>query len=116
MTAQQLATYLRRRADHHRDAAAECDLRREQASWSASSAGSADPVCRVVATWPGWHRRPGSHGSTDELDQHAAEHRRRQAALLFLGEHVIANEIYRLDRSDLQFLEMVPRDGEEQGS
>ena len=40
----------------------------------------------------------------------------RQAALLFLGEHVVANEIYRLDRSDLQFLEMWPRDREEQRS
>jgi hypothetical protein len=106
LTAQQLAAYLRRRADHHRDAAAECDLRREQSGWSGSPE-SGEPSRPIVACWLRW---------ADELDDDAAQHRRRQAALLFLGEHIVANEIYRLDRSDLQFLEMWPRDREERRS
>jgi hypothetical protein len=105
MTAQQLVAYLRRRADQHRDAAAECDLRREQAGWSASAPGAPDPERQLATVWPWW---------IDELDEDAARHRSRQAALLFLGEHVVADEVYRLDRSDLQFLEMWPRDRVEQ--
>ena len=107
MTAQQLAAYLRRRADHHRDAAAECDLRREQASWPAGAPCSGDPERQLAMAWPGW---------IGDIDEDAARHRQRQAALLFLGEHVVVDETYRLDRSDLQFLEMVPRDGEERRS
>jgi hypothetical protein len=107
MTAEQLVAYLRQRADHHRDAAAECDLRREQASWSGSANDSSDAERQLAMAWPGW---------IDEIDEDAARHRRRQAALLFLGQHVIANEIYRLDRSDLQFLEMWPRERQERRS
>src|SRR5262245_55361430 len=105
MTAQQLIAYLRRRADHHRDAAAERDLGREQAGWPAGAPCSADPDRQLAMAWPGW---------IDDIDEDAARHRRRQAALLFLGEHVVAGETYRLDRSDLQFLEMWPREREEQ--
>ena len=108
MTGQQLVAYLRKRADHHRDAAAECDLRREQAGSSVSPLDSGDPDRQVTATWPEW--------VVEEFDEHAARHRRRQAALLFLGQHVVANEIYRLDRSDMQFLEMWPHEREEQRS
>jgi len=106
MTAQQLQAYLRRRADHHRDAAAECDLRREQSGCSGrSESGELDRP--IVAGWLRW---------ADELDDDAAQHRRRMAALLFLREHIVADEIYRLDRSDLQFLEMWPRESEVQRS
>jgi hypothetical protein len=106
LTAQQLSAYLRRRADHHREAAAECDLRRGQSGWSDAS-DSSEPSRPIVACWLRW---------ADELDDDAAQHRRRQAALLFLGEHVVANEIYRLTRSDLQFLEIWPRQDEERRS
>ena len=107
MTAAQLVAYLRQRADHHRDAAAECDLRREQASWSGTASDIGNPERQLAMAWPGW---------VDEIDEDAERHRRRQAALLFLGQHVIANETYRLDRLDLQFLEMWPRDVEEKRS
>lgn len=103
MTAQELVDYLRQRAEHHRDAAAECDLRRARAQGIVSTPDSGDPDRQLGVTWPGW---------VDEFDEYAAHHRRRQAALLFLGEHVIAHESYRLDRCDLRFLEMWPRDEE----
>src|SRR5262245_66248317 len=100
MTAQQLIAYLRRRADHHRDAAAECDLRREQASWPAGAPCSADPERQLAMAWPGW---------IDDIDEDAARHRRRQAALLFLGEQLVAGGTYRLGGYALECLEVWPR-------
>jgi hypothetical protein len=45
----------------------------------------------------------------DELERYAANHRRREAAFAFLHDHVAAHEVYRLDRSDLRYLDLWPR-------
>ena len=100
MTAEELIRYLGGRADHHRDAAAECDRRRQRASSSTSTIDSGDPDQQIGMFWPCW---------VDELQRHAANHRRREAAFAFLHDHVAAHEVYRLDRTDLRFLEMWPR-------
>ena len=40
------------------------------------------------------------------MDEYAAEHRRREAAFVFPRDHVPAREVYRLDWSDMRFLEI----------
>ncbi len=61
---------------------------------------SGDPDRQLGLIFPGW---------VDEFDECAAEHRRLETAFEALAEHVVPLEIYRLDRSDLRFLEMWPR-------
>ena len=99
MAAQELIGYLGDRAEHHRDAAIECDRRRARATSSTSRLDSADPDEQLGALWPAW---------VGELDEYAAEHRRREAAFVFLRDHVPAHEVYRLDWSDMRFLEIWP--------
>jgi hypothetical protein len=98
MTAQALINYLEERAQHHREAATECDGD-ARATSSTSRLDSADPDEQLRALWP---------ASVDEFDEYAADHRRREAAFAFLRDHVPAHEVYRLDRSGLRFLEMWP--------
>src|SRR5438445_175762 len=100
MTAEALCRHLRDRARHHRAAAAECANRRAMAQSTTSVIDSGDPDRQLGVISPGW---------IDEFDEYAAEHRRLEAAFEALADHVVPHEVYRLDRSDLRFLEMWPR-------
>jgi hypothetical protein len=99
MTVEELSRHLERRIQHHREAADECDSKRVRVE-AVTPPDDDDEEGHFMACWPGY---------AGELDRRAARHRHSEAALIFLRDHLIAREIYRLDERDLQLLELWPR-------
>src|ERR1700730_5344939 len=99
LTADERYRHLRDRARHHRAAAAERANRQAMAGSTTSVIDSRDPDRQLDLIFPGW---------VDEFDEYGAEHRRLETAFEAVAEHVVPLEVYRLDRSDLRFLEMWP--------
>ena len=102
MTADELTQHLDARIQHHRAAATDCDTRRIRfeavGRLPEEEDGEAEPP--FLACWPGYG---------EELERRAEGHRRKEATLTFLRDHVIAREIYRLGEHDLRLLELWPR-------
>ena len=98
MTAAELSRLLDRRVQYHRDEAAECDRKRIRAD-SITSPDPADPEEQLAACWSGYR---------DHLERRAEHHCYQETVLAFLRDHLVTSEIYRLDLSDLQELELAP--------
>jgi hypothetical protein len=103
ITADELSRLLDRRVQYHRDEAAECDRKRIRAD-SITSPDPADPEEQLAACWDGYR---------DDLVRRAEHHRYQESVLAFLRDHLVSYEIYRLDLSDLQELELAPVPAEE---
>ena len=104
ITADELGRLLETRIRYHRDEAAECDRKRVRAD-SITSPDPADPEEQLAACWDGYR---------DDLVRRAEHHRCQESVLAFLRDHLVTCEIYRLDLSDLQELELAPVSAEEE--
>lgn len=92
MTGEEILRHLGARIHHHESAAADSDRKRVQLE------ATLDPDDEdMELVWPGYSE-----------ERQAARHKRRVAALLFLRDHVVAHEIYRLGHADLRLLEVGP--------
>jgi len=104
VTAEELLRHLDARIQTHRDAAARCESKRirlEAAESSGRQPGDAeDEEENLALCWPGF---------MGDLERRAERHKSHEAALVFLRDHLVAHEIYRLDESDLRLLELWPR-------
>ena len=103
ITADELGRLLDSRVQFHRDEAAECDRKRIRAE-SGTPLDPGDPEDQLAACWDGYR---------DHLARRAEHHQYQETALAFLREHLVMYEIYRLDLSDLQALELCPDSAEE---
>jgi hypothetical protein len=103
MTAEELIRHLDARVQTHRDEAARCDAKRVRLETATEMAGpgadDTDQDGPMTMCWPGY---------LGELEHRSAHHRRREVALAFLRDHVIAHEIYRLGEMDLRLVELWP--------
>ena len=100
MTAAEILEHLEARIERHRDRAARCDAKRirlEGANDPNAPDDDDDEEQQLAMCWPGY---------IEELERRVERHRRHEAALVFLRDHVVAHEIYRLGESDLRFLEL----------
>ena len=98
MTAAEILGHLEARIERHRERAARCDAKRirlEGANEPIVPDDEEDP--QLAMCWPGY---------IEDLERRVERHRRHEAALIFLRDHVVAHEIYRLGESDLRFLEL----------
>ena len=97
VTSEELIRHLDERVRHHHERASECLARVKRAE--ALHAEPDDEDEPFAGRWLGY---------AHELERRAARHRDREALLMFLRDHVIAQEIYRLTEADLQSLELLP--------
>jgi hypothetical protein len=100
ITADELIKHLDARIEHHRIAASECDARRIRFEAVGTLPEEEEGEAPFFALWPGY-------GS--ELERRGEGHKRKEATLSFLRDHVVAREIYRLGEHDLRLLELWPR-------
>jgi hypothetical protein len=103
ITADELSRRLDSRIQYHRDEAAECDRKRIRAD-AITSPDPADPEEQLAACWNGYR---------EHMERRAAHHRYQEYVLGFLRDHLVTYEIYRLDLSDLQELELACVDDDE---
>jgi hypothetical protein len=101
LTADELIRHLDERIQHHHDRAAECDRKARNVADLQSSAEGDDDEDPAIACWP---------SMVHDQERRAARHRSREALLVFLRNHVVANEIYRLSERDLKSVELLPAD------
>ena len=99
MTADELIEHLDARIQHHRTAASECDAKRIRLEAVGMSTDDEEEA-PFVACWPGYGA---------ELERRADQHKRRETTLMFLRDHIVARELYRLGENDLKLLELWPR-------
>jgi hypothetical protein len=99
ITAEELTRHLETRIEHHHAAAVECDSTRSRVE-AAAPPDEDEAEGDFVACWPGY---------LGELERRSARHRQSETALMFLRDHVVAREIYRLGERDLRLLELWPR-------
>lgn len=100
VTAEELVRHLDERIRHHHDRAAECDRKATRVgNLESLSSAEDDDDEPMMACWPGF---------VHELERRAARHRNREALLVFLRNHVVAQEIYRLSERDLKSVELLP--------
>jgi hypothetical protein len=99
MTSDELIQHLEARIQHHRGAATDCETKRIRFEAIGSLPEEEDGEMPLLAAWPGYGV---------ELDRRVEGHRRKEATLTFLRDHVIAREIYRLGEHDLRLLELWP--------
>jgi hypothetical protein len=100
MTADELMQHLDTRIQHHRSAATDCDAKRIRFEAVGSLPDEEESEAPFLGCWPGYGT---------ELERRAESHRRKEATLTFLRDHVIAREVYRLGEHDLRLLELWPR-------
>ena len=104
VTAEELLCHLDGRIQIHREAAVRCDSKRIRLEAAASSdkpsEDAEDEDEHLALCWPGY---------VGDLERRAERHKSHEAALVFLRDHLIALEIYRLTESDLRLLELWPR-------
>jgi hypothetical protein len=100
MTADELIQHLDARIERHRSAAAECETKRIRFEAVGSPPEEEEGEMPFLAAWPGYGV---------ELERRVEQHKRKEATLIFLRNHVIAREIYRLGELDLRLLELWPR-------
>ena len=99
ITVEELSRHLETRIQRHRDAADECDTKRIRIE-AVTPPDDDDEEGDMMACWPGY---------ACELERRATRHRQAETALLFLRDHLVAHEIYRLDAPDLRLLELWPQ-------
>src|SRR5215831_12283416 len=92
MTAEELIQHLDARIQHHQSAAAECETKRVRFEAVGSLTDEDESEMPLLAAWPGYGA---------ELERRVDGHKRKEATLAFLRDHVIACEIYRLGEDDL---------------
>ena len=100
MTSDELIQHLEARIQHHRCAATECETKRIRFEAVGSLPEEEDGEMPLIAAWPGYGL---------ELERRVDGHKRKETTLIFLRDHVIAHEIYRLGEHDLRLLELWPR-------
>ena len=102
LTAEELVRHLDERIRHHHERAAECE-RKAQRVENLEACGDEDDDEPMTACWPGF---------VHELERRAARHRHRETLLVFLRNHIVGREIYRLSERDLKSIELLPMDEE----
>jgi hypothetical protein len=100
MTADELIRHLDARIAHHRAAASECETKRIRFEAVGNAPEDEESEVPFFGAWPGYGA---------ELERRVEGHKRKEATLTFLRNHVIAREIYRLGEHDLRLLEFWPR-------
>ena len=103
ITADELGRLLDSRIQFHRDETAECDRKRIRAE-SGTSSNPADPEEQLAAYWDRY---------LEYLERRVVHHRYQETVLAFLRDHIVTYEIYRLDLSDLQALDLGPDSADE---
>jgi len=86
MTAAEILEHLEARIERHRDRAARCDAKRirlEGANEPNAPDDDDDEDQQLAMCWPGY---------IEELERRVERHRRHEAALVFLRDHVVAHE------------------------
>ena len=99
MTADELIRHLDARIAHHGAAASECETKRIRFEAVGSLPEDEESEDPFFGTWPGYGA---------ELERRVDGHKRKEATLTFLRNHIIAHEIYRLGEHDLRLLELWP--------
>ena len=97
--ADELARHLDERIRHHHDRGAECESRARRFDDLDSSTGDDEDGDQLIGCLP---------GVAHDLERRAARHRQREALLMFLRNHIVTHEIYRLSEADLKSLELLP--------
>jgi hypothetical protein len=100
MTADEIIRHIEKRIEHHRQAAAECETKRMKMDAVEPPLEEDDEDGAVFACWPGY---------TGALERRAERHKEAEAALVFLRDHIVSREVYRLGEHDLRLLELWPR-------
>jgi hypothetical protein len=100
MTADELMQHLDGRIQHHRSAASECEAKRIRFEAVGTPTDDEEGEGHFLACWPGYGM---------ELERRTESHKRKETTLMFLRDHVIAREVYRLGEHDLKLLELWPR-------
>ena len=101
LTADELTRHLDERIRHHHERAADCDRRAQRVADIQSPTENDEDEEPMIACWP---------SMVHDMERRAAKHRSREALLVFLRNHVVANEIYRLSELDLKSVELLPVD------
>lgn len=97
VTADELARHLDERIRHHHDRAADFERRAKELEVIGHS-GLDDDDEGLVGCW----------GLNDQLERKTARHRDRETVLVYLRNHLVAGEVYRLSEGDLRSLELFP--------
>jgi hypothetical protein len=100
MTADELIQHLDVRIRHHQSVASECDAKRIRFEALGKVEDEEDSEAPFITMLPGYG---------DELERRSENHKKKEATLTFLRDHIIAREIYRLGEQDLRLLELWPR-------
>ena len=99
VTAEELLRHLDARVQTHREEASRCDAKRLRLETAGAANETDDEEGPMALCWPGY---------LGDLEHRAARHRRRETALVFLRDHIVAHEIYRLGEADLKLVELWP--------
>ncbi len=102
LTAEELMRHLDERIRHHHERAAECE-RKAQRVGNLEASDDEDDDEPMIACWP---------GVVHELERRAVRHRNRETLLMFLRNHIVGHEVYRLSEKDLKSVELLPMDEE----
>ena len=101
LTADELVRHLDERIRHHHDRATELERKAQRVADLETPETDLEDEEPMMACWP---------GVVHDMERRAARHRSREALLVFLRNHVVASEIYRLSERDLRSVELLPID------
>lgn len=102
ITAEELAAYCAKRAEHHGKRA---DLYESEAKKIAAIKRDDDMETKMISKFS------SNVDPTEEMEKSAKSHRKRQRFFSFASEHFSKGRVYRLNHSDLSTLEIVPSRG-----
>ena len=99
----ELVERIRARAEHHETRATACDahLRRLRAPGPTP----ADDLAKELESAGPGAKEPFTE---ETLERKIRQHRERAQALLFLGQHIMPDEVYRVTETDLRAADLLP--------
>jgi hypothetical protein len=97
VTADELGRHLDERITHHHERAADYERRAKELEALTGSPLDDDDE-GMMRCW----------GIDDQMERKATRHRDREALLVYLRNHLVAGEVYRLTEADLRSLELFP--------
>lgn len=97
ITADELVAHLDSRISHHHGRTQECETKLQRLQALESTSDEEEDVFDMCGA-----------SKIDGLQRLAAKHRTREVFLMFVRNHVVASEVYRLSEDDLRLLEWLP--------
>ena len=97
ITANELAAHLDSRISHHRGRTQECEMKLQRLQALDAHSDEEEDVFDMCGA-----------SRLDGLQRLASKHRSREVFLMFVRNHVVTNEVYRLSEEDLRLLEWLP--------